>query len=36
VHVGVAFGHGVGIREQRFKLAKYYDASGTLPSQWEM
>src|SRR5204863_194522 len=28
--------HIVAIREQRFKLAKYYDASGTLPSQWEM
>jgi hypothetical protein len=26
----------VGIREQRFKLAKCYDASGELPSQWEM
>ncbi len=28
--------HIVSIREERFKLAEYYDASGTLPSQWEM
>lgn len=28
--------HIVSIREPRFKLAEYYDASGEVPSQWEM
>jgi len=26
----------VGIREERWKLAEYYDAAGQVPSQWEM
>jgi choline-sulfatase len=28
--------HIVGIREQRYKLARYYDADGKVPDQWEM
>jgi choline-sulfatase len=28
--------HIVSIREERWKLAKYYDADGKVPSQWEM
>ena len=28
--------HIVSIREERYKLAQYYDAMGTVPSQWEM
>jgi len=28
--------HIVSIREQRFKLAEYYDADGVVPSEWEM
>jgi arylsulfatase A-like enzyme len=28
--------HIVSIREQRWKLAEYYDADGHVPSQWEM
>ena len=28
--------HIVSIREGRWKLAKYYDAAGNVPSQWEM
>ena len=28
--------HIVGIREQRYKLARYYDADGETPDQWEM
>jgi choline-sulfatase len=28
--------HIVSIREERWKLAKYYDASGNVPTQWEM
>jgi arylsulfatase A-like enzyme len=28
--------HIVSIREQRYKLARYYDADGKVPSQWEM
>jgi choline-sulfatase len=28
--------HIVSIREQRFKLARYYDADGRVPDQWEM
>ena len=28
--------HIVGIREQRYKLARYYDADGNVPDQWEM
>lgn len=28
--------HIVSIREQRWKLAEYYDADGQVPSQWEM
>jgi choline-sulfatase len=28
--------HIVSIREQRYKLAQYYDAIGNVPSQWEM
>lgn len=28
--------HIVSIREQRWKLAKYYDVDGKVPSQWEM
>jgi choline-sulfatase len=28
--------HIVGIRERRYKLARYYDADGTAPDQWEM
>jgi choline-sulfatase len=26
----------VSIREQRYKLARYYDANGKVPDQWEM
>jgi hypothetical protein len=26
----------VSIRERRWKLAKYYDPEGNVPSQWEM
>jgi choline-sulfatase len=29
-------GHIVSIREERYKLAEYYDALGNVPSQWEM
>jgi hypothetical protein len=25
----------VSIRESRWKIAKYYDAAGKVPSQWE-
>jgi choline-sulfatase len=28
--------HIVSIREHRYKLARYYDASGQIPPQWEM
>jgi choline-sulfatase len=28
--------HIVSIRERRWKLAKYYDADGNVPPQWEM
>jgi arylsulfatase A-like enzyme len=28
--------HIVSIREERWKLAKYYDATGNVPTQWEM
>jgi choline-sulfatase len=28
--------HVTSIREERYKLAKYFDASGNLPDQWEM
>ncbi len=28
--------HIVSIREQRYKLARYYDAEGKAPDQWEM
>jgi choline-sulfatase len=28
--------HIIGIREQRYKLARYYDADGNVPDQWEM
>ncbi|HEU0298277.1 MAG TPA: sulfatase-like hydrolase/transferase [Longimicrobium sp.] len=28
--------HIVSIREERWKLAMYYDAAGQVPSQWEM
>jgi arylsulfatase A-like enzyme len=28
--------HIVSIREERYKLAEYYDVSGSVPSQWEM
>jgi choline-sulfatase len=28
--------HIVSIREQRYKLARYYDADGRAPDQWEM
>lgn len=28
--------HIVSIREQRYKLAQYYDVNGGTPSQWEM
>jgi choline-sulfatase len=28
--------HVVSIREQRYKLARYYDADGKVPDQWEM
>jgi choline-sulfatase len=28
--------HIVSIREKRYKLARYYDADGGVPSQWEM
>lgn len=28
--------HIVSIREERYKLAQYYDALGNVPSQWEM
>jgi choline-sulfatase len=28
--------HIVSIREKRYKLARYYDADGKVPSQWEM
>ncbi len=28
--------HIVSIRERRYKLARYYDADGTAPDQWEM
>ena len=28
--------HVVGIREQRWKIAKYYDADSNMPNQWEM
>src|SRR5439155_26958232 len=28
--------HIVSIREERYKLAEYYDATGVVPSQWEM
>jgi choline-sulfatase len=28
--------HVVSIREQRYKLARYYDATGKVPDQWEM
>jgi arylsulfatase A-like enzyme len=28
--------HVVGIREQRWKIAKYYDAGSNRPNQWEM
>jgi hypothetical protein len=26
--------HVVSIREQRYKLARYYDADGKVPDQW--
>jgi choline-sulfatase len=28
--------HIVSIRERRYKLARYYDVAGKVPSQWEM
>jgi choline-sulfatase len=28
--------HIVSIREKRWKLARYYDAAGKVPTQWEM
>ena len=28
--------HVVSIREHRYKLARYYDADGNVPDQWEM
>jgi choline-sulfatase len=28
--------HIVSIREERFKIARYYDADGNVPPQWEM
>jgi len=28
--------HIVSIREERYKLAEYYDADGQIPSEWEM
>jgi choline-sulfatase len=28
--------HVVSIREHRYKLARYYDADGQVPEQWEM
>jgi choline-sulfatase len=28
--------HVVSIREQRYKLARYYDVDGNVPDQWEM
>jgi arylsulfatase A-like enzyme len=28
--------HIVSIHEQRYKLARYYDADGNVPDQWEM
>ncbi len=28
--------HIVSIRERRYKLARYYDADGDAPDQWEM
>ena len=28
--------HVVSIRERRYKLARYYDADGNVPDQWEM
>jgi hypothetical protein len=28
--------HIASIREERYKLAEYYDADGIVPSQWEM
>ena len=28
--------HIVSIRERRWKLAKYYDADGNVPNQWDM
>lgn len=28
--------HVVAIRERRWKLAKYFDAAGEVPTQWEM
>jgi len=28
--------HIVSIREQRYKLARYYDVEGKVPDQWEM
>jgi choline-sulfatase len=28
--------HVVSIREQRFKLARYYNAAGKVPDQWKM
>jgi arylsulfatase A-like enzyme len=28
--------HVVSIRERRYKLARYYDADGDVPDQWEM
>ena len=28
--------HIVSIRERRYKLARYYDADGKVPDQWEM
>jgi hypothetical protein len=28
--------HIVSIRERRYKIARYYDAAGKVPDQWEM
>ncbi len=28
--------HIISIREERYKLARYYDVDGTFPDQWEM
>ena len=28
--------HVVSVRERRYKLARYYDADGNVPDQWEM